>query len=390
MSKREDNTMETALREQTLDTQQSVEAVAKLVDAVHRQKIAAITSQVALTTEVNELKKKYQKYKALDKAQKKGKTDKLGEKVKDITHCFFNKSSKENPSFKNPSTTTTVDNDEPSPSYEPATEANVTETELAASQEKWLKKAEEAREEGVIFTKDEEREKMVDQMCYAAVKARQDYKALKKEYELEAHEKDLNPNAPSTSTSVEKRLSIRDMKRVMTPLVPSQEIAWATIMEQVVTRGIPGEEALALQALIPQLTAHSEVAAQATSLLVQAAGKPYKEREALSIFFNWIRRKYQLSPRKKREIFARKIRNMRWDWQSNPADKITSILTEVQLTWKEVVDQPALCEELEAAMASKISMTLQLEITQRPPEEWKQAITEIWESVKNANSLELH
>jgi len=76
------------------------------------------------------------------------------------------------------------------------------------------------------------------------------------------------------------------MKRVMMPLVPGQEIMWATIMERVVTRGIPGEEALALQALIPQLMAHSEIAAQATSLLVQAAGKPDKEREALSIFFN--------------------------------------------------------------------------------------------------------
>ena len=58
------------------------------------------------------------------------------------------------------------------------------------------------------------------------------------------------------------------MKRVMTPLVPGQEPTWATIMEQVVTRGIPGEEALALHALIPQLTAHGEVIAKATSLLV--------------------------------------------------------------------------------------------------------------------------
>jgi len=81
---------------------------------------------------------------------------------------------------------------------------------------------------------------------------------------------------------------------------------------------------------------------------------------------------------------------MRWDWQSNPADKITSILTEVQLTWKEVVNQPALREELEAAMASKLNITLQLEITQRPPEEWKQAITEIWKRVKNSTSLGLH
>jgi len=393
MSKQGDNTMETALREQALDTQQSVEVIAKLVDAVHRHTIAAKTSQVAIATEVNELKQKRQKYtknaKVLEKAQKKGKTGKLGEMVKDNMQCLFNKSPKEDSSVKKPSATTTVENDEPAPYYETAIEANVTKAEPAAAKENWLNKKEEAREEGVIFTGDEEREKMADQMCYEAVKARQDYKALKKEYELEAHEKDPNPYV-SSNTHMSFRLRIRDMKRVMMPLEPGQEIIWATMMEQVVTRGIPGEEALASQALIPQLTAHSEVAAQATSLLVQAAGKPYKEREALSIFFNWIRSKYQLSPRKKRELFARKMREMGWNWQSNPADKITSILTEVQLTWKDVVNQPALREELEAAMASKLNITLQLKITQRPPEEWKQAIIEIWERVKNTTSLELH
>ena len=180
------------------------------------------------------------------------------------------------------------------------------------------------------------------------------------------------------------------MKRVMTHLVPGQEITWATIMEQVVTRGIPGEEALALHALIPQLTAHGEVTAKATSLLVQAAGKPDQERKTLSDFFNWIRSTYKLSPHKKREKFAQKIREMRWDWKSNPVDKITGILAETQLTLEELINQPALREELEAVMASKLNITLKLEITQRSPEEWKQAITEIWESVKNVTRPKWH
>ena len=153
----------------------------------------------------------------------------------------------------------------PSTPHEPVIEANVTKAELAVAKENWLRKREEAREEGVIFTRDEEREKMVDDMCYAAMKARQNYKALKEEYELEEHAKDLKPNVSFTTTPVEKRLSIRDMKRVMTLLVPGQEITWAIIMEQVVTRGIPGEEALALHGLIPQLTAHKEAKAKATS-----------------------------------------------------------------------------------------------------------------------------
>jgi len=217
-----------------------------------------------------------------------------------------------------------------------------------------------------------------------------EYKALKEEYELEEHAKDLNPNVPFITTLVEKRLSIRDMKRVMPPLVPGQEITWATIMEQVVTRGIPGEEALALHALIPQMTAHEEAKAKATSLLVQATGKPDQEKKTLSNFFKWIRNTYKLSPRKKRGMFARKIREIRWDWKSNPIDKITGILAETQLTWEDVMNQPALREELEAAMASRLNITLKLEITQRSPEEWKQAITEIWEKVKNVTGPKLH
>ena len=183
---------------------------------------------------------------------------------------------------------------------------------------------------------------------------------------------------------VEKRLRIQDMKRVMIPLVPGHEIPWATLMESVVNRGIPGEEALALQALIPQLAGHNEVVAQATSILVQAAGKPYQERRVLSTFFDWIRSKYQLSPRQKRAIFARKLREMKWNWRTNPADKISSTISEVQLTWDEVTTQPALREELEAALASKVDISLQLKITQQPPQEWKRAITEIWESVKDS------
>ena len=182
----------------------------------------------------------------------------------------------------------------------------------------------------------------------------------------------------------EKRLRIQDMKRLMIPLIPGNEIPWATLMESVVNRGFPGEEALALHALIPQLTNHGEVAAQATNFLVQVAGKPYQERGVLQAFFHWIRSKYQLSPRQKRAIFARKLREMKWNWRTNPADKISGIISEVQLTWDEVATQPALREELGAALARKVDISLQREITQQPPHEWRKAITAIWESVKDS------
>jgi len=54
-----------------------------------------------------------------------------------------------------------------------------------------MDKEKEAREESVIFTRDEERERMVDQMRDAAVKARQDYEALKKEYDWEAPKRNM-------------------------------------------------------------------------------------------------------------------------------------------------------------------------------------------------------
>ena len=408
MSKPEENIMENSrnsLHEQALDTQQRVEKITKLVGEVHRHKIAAKTCHVALTTEVNELKKKKQEYKALAKAQKQGKID-----------TRINN---------------TVKNDAPI-SYKPITEANVTEAELEAALDDWLEKTIEARDESAIVTKDAQREKMVDQMRDEAVKARQTYEKLKKEYEKEKHRKSpeyhvsstpysssglygrtrphhksgvnnltraktreprfnlRNSNDKGTRENVsyaitldKNRLSIRDMKSVMMPLLPGREIEWATMMEPILTRGIPGEETLALQALIPHLKGHSEVAAQATNILVQAAGETYEEKDVLSVFFSWIKKKYQWSPRKKREMFAKKLQEIKWNWRSNPVDKITHILAQVQLTWGELENQPALREELEAALGSNLNVSLQLEIIQRPPEEWKQAITEIWESVKH-------
>jgi len=119
-------------------------------------------------------------------------------------------------------------------------------------------------------------------------------------------------------------------------------------------------------------------------------GKPDKEKDVLPVFFNGIKKRYQLSPRKKREIFAKKLREMRWNWRSNPADKIANILAQAQLTWEELETQPALRKELEAALGSNLDVSLQLEITQRPPEEWKQAITKIWETVKHNIHPELY
>jgi len=179
-------------------------------------------------------------------------------------------------------------------------------------------------------------------------------------------------------------LSIQVMKRLMTPLLAGQEVKWGTLMEALMCKGKEGEETLALQALIPQMERNPEVSAKAMNILVQAAGNPERQRSVLREFFQWIKTKYQLTPRQRRAQFARRLKEMRWDWRTNPADKLTSIMDEVQLTWDRVIAEPALREELEAAIGNKLDISLQLKITQKQPELWRQAITDIWESVKNS------
>ena len=506
------------LREKALDTQRSVGVVTELVDAVHRHTLAAKTSQVALTTEVNELKNKHKKFtkcaKALVKNQKKGKTGTLGEIAKEITGNLFHKDGqeqkdKEGELKKQPSAPIPDENDEAPPSYEGRAEANVTEAEVAQGSAKWTEHVMNVREsatklealrEKIMNTRGgpstfgintlEEKERELEKMRDAAITAKMQYDRLKLDYDREREQerhshsitatpgqfsrvipgsaparlytprRDQEINMPGVerspqgsedegsasdsgsarsslpseksgkgqssqarrkvnikegeetenvtnriypelppkdsdkrqtdeemrplSPAPDKKLRIQDMKRIMMPLVPGQEIPWATLMERLTNRCRQGEEALALQALIPQLAGHSEVITQATSILVQAAGKPYRERQVLNTFFEWMRSKYQLSPRQKRAIFARKLREMKWNWRTNPADKISSIISEVQLTWDELAKQPALREELEAALASKVDISLQLKITQQPPQEWKRVITDIWESVKDS------
>ena len=186
------------------------------------------------------------------------------------------------------------------------------------------------------------------------------------------------------STHVQAPLQIREIRRVVITLIPGNEIAWATLTQQTVKRVKEGEEAMLLQAIMPQLSGHPEVAAYATMLLVQAANNPAKEKDILNNLFEWILSRYRLTPRQKRANFAQKLKHMQWTWEVNPADVLTGIMTMSQLTWDEVLQNQSLREELEAAMASKLDMSLHLQIIKQEPKRWRQAITEIWEKVKDS------
>jgi len=181
----------------------------------------------------------------------------------------------------------------------------------------------------------------------------------------------------------QNQLRIQDIRRVVIALIPGSEIPWVVLTKQAVARVKPGEETMLLQALMPQLSSHPEVAAQATMLLVQAANNPEKGREVLDNLFQWMQSRYQLTPRQKRTSFIQKLRNMQWNWDVNPADVLTGIMTTSQLTWDEVLKNPSLREELEAIMVSKMDISLHLQITKQDPKKWRQAITEIWEKVKD-------
>jgi len=187
----------------------------------------------------------------------------------------------------------------------------------------------------------------------------------------------------SLPMGAQNQLRIQDIRRVVIPLVPGNEIAWAVLTGQAVRRVKKGEETMLLQALMPQLSTHPEVAAQATMLLVQAANNPEKGKEVLINLLQWIQSRYKLSPRQKRASFVQKLKEMQWTWHENPADVLTGIMTTSQLTWDEVVGTPVLREELEAIMGSKMDISLHLQITKRDPKEWRKAITEVWEKVKD-------
>jgi len=215
--------------------------------------------------------------------------------------------------------------------------------------------------------------------------------------EKEAHstpkapqEKEMKEPAVATvmlPTNAQNQLRIQDIRRVVIPLIPGNEISWAVLTEQAVRRGKTGEETMILQALMPQLSGHPEVAAQATMLLVQAANNPEKGKEVLNNLFQWLQSRYRLSPRQKRASFVQKLRDMQWTWQVNPADVLTGIMTTSQLTWDEVLKTPSLKEELEATMASKMDISLHLQITKCDPKDWRKAITEIWEKVKDSAGM---
>ena len=514
MAEKGDKVPEDVLQDLALDAQGSVGAVVQLVDTVHRHKLAAKTNQVALATEVYNLKQKHKSLKkgsqALVKAQKKGKVGPLGGIAREITATLFptkqsSETGEENEKASAPPMPEKEEKIEPPPSYEDPegeAEANVTSAEVDAAREEWTRRRDKATDKqreatstarqtasfsgrgfGAYDTPEVSRLREKAQKAWdKAEEAKQQYHQLRLLFQQEQQElrreagecgseydgsrdsrrssescpsvdvvteykngqkqviiqerprpelwsskskdgllyprldgkeegeltfggepipkkkRQSTPNRPPQSEEecktedtgsmcAQNQLRIQDIRRVVIPLIPGNEIAWAVLTGQAVGRVKKGEEAMLLQALMPQLSTHPEVAAQATMLLVQAANNPEKGKEVLIGLLQWIQSRYKLTPRQKRASFIQKLKDMQWTWQVNPADVLTGIMTTSQLTWDEVIGTPVLREELEAIMGSKMDISLHLQITKRDPKEWRKAITEVWEKVKDRTAM---
>jgi len=140
-----------------------------------------------------------------------------------------------------------------------------------------------------------------------------------------------------------------------------------------------------LQALTQQLNNHPEALRHATFLLYQASTNNLTENP-LKQFFTWLRTKYRLTPRQKRSEFTRLLRGMRWNWYHNPADQIGEIIARSHLTWEQVAQDSALCEELKAAVGSKTEPSMFLRLSGTPIKQWYEQITQIWNELKDSRT----
>jgi len=162
---------------------------------------------------------------------------------------------------------------------------------------------------------------------------------------------------------------IDELKKLFAPLIKGHELEWATITESLTSKVDHKNAGMMLQALTQQLNNHPEALRHATSLLYQASTNKLNDN-LLQQFFKWLRTKYRLTPRQKRADFTRILRGMRCNWYNNPADQIGEIIARAHLTWEQIADDSALCEELKAAVGSKIEPSLFLQLSGTPVRQW--------------------
>ena len=193
---------------------------------------------------------------------------------------------------------------------------------------------------------------------------------------------DTSTSAPLQQIS---NVSITDLKKLVMPLMPGQEVDWAIITrDPVINRLQPGNERLKFH----QLSSHPEALAQAMALLIQAARSKDADFNPLQKFFDWLCIKYKSTPRQRRVQFAQLLKNILWTWKDNPADQIRDAMNKVHLTWEEVVQDTALREELKAGVANKLDDGLFLTLSETPIADWHAKLTSFWNKLRDSKPID--
>jgi len=180
-------------------------------------------------------------------------------------------------------------------------------------------------------------------------------------------------------------LTIRELdilkERIM-PLVPKKEIEWVMMTRDVTNNLTIRDKKAMLQVICRSLERHAEAFAQVKILLIQAAQWPEKYPDPLQNFYEWLLKRYKYTTRQQLIKLSELLENMRWSWETNPADKILAIMHEVHLTWDNVMSNDAMRDDFKAILASKMGTSTYVMLNKKPVEEWYAEITKIWEDMR--------
>jgi len=209
--------------------------------------------------------------------------------------------------------------------------------------------------------------------------------------ELAANDETSECSSADTHLLETKRdLTIRELdilrERIM-PLMPKKEIEWVMMTRDVTNTLTIRDKKAMLQVICRKLEQHAEAFAQVKILLVHAAQWPDKYPDPLEKFYEWLLGRYKYTTRQQLIKLNGLLENMRWTWETNPADKILAIMHEAHLTWDNVMSNDAMRDDFKAILASKMETSTYVMLNKKPVEEWYQEITEIWKSLKKGGPV---
>ena len=185
-------------------------------------------------------------------------------------------------------------------------------------------------------------------------------------------------------------LTIRELdilkERIM-PLMPKKEIEWVMMTRDVTNTLTIRDKKAMLQVIWRKMEQHVDAFAQVKILLVHAAQWPDQYPDPLEKFYEWLLERYKYTTRQQLIKLSGLLENMRWSWETNPADKILAILHEVNMTWEDMVNNDAARDDFKAMLASKTTLSSYRMLCQKPVKEWYQEITKIWKSSKKGKPV---